>query len=57
MSSLDVRDVGYARQQAENALTEYAKILRSWNDPDDEHTRITLRTLLESAMIEAGLRK
>lgn len=54
----DSRDVTLMREAAEDALRDYAVALRVWNAPDDEHTRIQLRSLIEqiirTALGEAG---
>lgn len=44
------RDLGYARAQAEDALQTYAGLLKFWNAPDDEHTRLQLRGLVEDCI-------
>lgn len=50
---LDSRTVTWWREQAEIALVAYAKTLRSWNFPDDEHTRYQLRGMVEDVIKEA----
>lgn len=49
---VDARLVEARRQDAEDALVEYAEALRAWNQPDDEHTKITLRAFLERIIAE-----
>ena len=49
----DARDLDYARAQALEWLTEYAVLARGWNAPDDEHTRIVVRSLAEHALLDA----
>ena len=49
---LGEREMRYAREQCEEWLTNYARALRYWNAPDDEHTRLQLRALVEE-IIEA----
>jgi hypothetical protein len=46
------RDVAHQREAAEAAMTEFAAALRYWNAPDDEHTRIQLRALVEAVIEE-----
>jgi hypothetical protein len=46
------RDVAHHREAAEHHLREYAKALRYWNAPDDEHTCIQLRALIEAVIEE-----
>lgn len=48
----DARDLDHARRRAENALGEYARLAFGWNDPDDEHTRHTIRQMAERAIEE-----
>lgn len=43
----DIRDVAYARDIAIESLETYAELLLAWNAPDDEHTRLQLRGLIE----------
>jgi hypothetical protein len=42
------RDVAEQREHAEHYLIEYAEAIKFWNAPDDAHTRIQLRSLVES---------
>lgn len=41
-----------ARERAEDALRSYAESMRFWNDPDRQHSRITLRMLVEEVIAE-----
>ena len=54
--AVSARDVTLAREAAGDALLEYAEALRSWNAPDDEHTRHQLRGLVDDVIQEVGLR-
>jgi hypothetical protein len=47
MSEREIRD---AREDAEDALDEYARLAFGWNAPDDEHTRHSLRLMVERAI-------
>lgn len=49
---LDMREVRIKREWAEEALAGYARVLRDWNAPDDEHTRLTLRAMVEDTIKE-----
>ena len=49
---VDSRMLEHSRQEASFWLTEYAEKLREWNKPDDEHTRLTLRALVEEVIAE-----
>jgi hypothetical protein len=51
-AEIGARDVQEAREQAEEWLREYAEALRFWNAPDDEHTRIQLRRLVDDVIQE-----
>ena len=53
--SASSRENAAMRKHAAEALAAYAESLRFWNAPDDEHTRLQLRSLLDEAMEEAGL--
>jgi hypothetical protein len=44
------REVDTARREAEDALIRYTDALRRWNAPDDEHTRVQLRALIEDVI-------
>lgn len=44
------REITLAREAAEEGLREYAEALRYWNAPDDEHTRLQLRSLVEDVI-------
>lgn len=52
MSVVDARLVDHRRQETEDALLLYAEALRAWNTPDDEHTRLTLRDMVEGTIKE-----
>lgn len=41
------RDLDLAREKAEDALTEYARLAFGWNAPDDEHTRLSLQAMVQ----------
>ncbi len=49
---IDGRLVQNRREDAQDALMDYAEALRAWNAPDDEHTRLSLRQLVESVIAE-----
>lgn len=49
---IDSRLLEGRRQSAQDELMEYAGFLRYWNDPDDAHTRLTLRQLVEDVIAE-----
>lgn len=49
----DSRLLAHRRDWAEEALLAYANTLRDWNAPDDEHTRLTLRKMVEGVIAEA----
>lgn len=46
------RDIAETHERADEALREYARALKFWNAPDDEHTRYQLRGLVERAIKE-----
>jgi hypothetical protein len=48
----DARALNVAREELEDALGSYVAALRAWNAPDDEHTKIQLRSLVEQAIEE-----
>lgn len=52
-TDLDVRRVAWAREQAEDSLANYARLLLDWNAPDDQHTRLQIRSLAEHVIEEA----
>lgn len=43
----DPRELDDARTRADEALREYAALLKAWNAPDDEHTRFQVRSIAE----------
>lgn len=49
---VDARLVETRRQDLIDALMDYAEALRAWNAPDDEHTRLTLRGIVEDTIKE-----
>lgn len=52
----DHRDLVHAAEDARDAMGRYAELLVLWNEPDDEHTRLQLRSVVESVLEEVGLR-
>lgn len=48
----DSRMLDEARTEAVFWLSEYAAALRDWNAPDDAHTRLTLRGMVEDTIKE-----
>lgn len=50
---IDGRLLEGRRVSLEEDLREYAGLLRFWNEPDDEHTRLTLRRMVEEVIAEA----
>lgn len=52
VSGLGSADVRECRERAEAALREYAEASKFWNAPDDEHTRIQLRGLVNEIIEE-----
>jgi hypothetical protein len=46
------RQLAIQRGHAFDALVEYGLLLRVWNKPDDEHTEIQMRDLLEDVLGE-----
>lgn len=48
-----LRELRLAREAAEEGLRGYAEALRYWNAPDDEHTRLQLRHLVEDVIDES----
>lgn len=50
--SADGRLVTHRRERAQDALMDYAEALRVWNTPDDEHTKLSLRNLVEAVIAE-----
>jgi hypothetical protein len=49
---IDGRLLEGRRVSLEEELREYAGLLRFWNAPDDEHTRLQLRALVEDVIAE-----
>jgi hypothetical protein len=47
---LSAREIDIARQSAQEALNEYARLAFGWNAPDDEHTRRSIRVMAERAI-------
>jgi hypothetical protein len=47
---MSAREIDLARQAAEDALNEYARLAFGWNEPDDEYTRASLRIMVERAI-------
>ena len=46
------REYRECREKAEDALRAYAESMRFWNEPDVEHSRLTLRALVEEVIAE-----
>ena len=46
------REYRETRERAEEALRNYAESMRFWNEPDDEHAMIQLRSLFEEVIAE-----
>lgn len=52
MSPVDSRLVETRRQDLVDALMDYAEAAKEWNAPDDAHTRLTLRGMVEDTIKE-----
>ncbi len=46
------RDLDAARERADEAVREYARLAAEWNAPDHRHTAYQLRCLVEWAIRE-----
>lgn len=51
-TTLDVRDVRIAAEDAAESLARFGRLSRQWNAPDDEHTRFQMRAVLDAALEE-----
>ncbi len=47
-----LRDLDAARERADEAVREYARLAAEWNAPDHRHTAYQLRCLVEWAIRE-----